>query len=268
MMSRFPALRRLGPAIAAALLAGCATFNLPPVGAPVPAPEPRVGDAWNYKVLDGFRGFERGAASFAVTGVQGETFTAEVDQSGGPVTRSFTLRWRPRAEGTPAGNEASGEGGAVTRTFARGWNPRDGRTPAGDEVTYDPPLPLFVFPLEDGRRWTQTVTATDTRTGARFPVFVQGWVLGRETVTTPAGTFDAIRIQRSLRIGDGETSIWRSDTFQSETEWYAPAVGRAVRYRQDLNYYFDKMRGREPMGNRIEWGRVQLELTEHGAAPR
>lgn len=268
MILRLRPRARFGPAIAAALLAGCATFNLPPVGAPVPAPEPRVGDAWNYTVLDGFRGFERGAASFAVTAVQGETFTAEVDESGGPVTRSFTLRWRPRADGASAADPPPDEGRAVTRAFARGWNPVGGRTPAGDEVTYDPPLPLFVFPLQDGRRWSQTVTATDTRTGARFPVFVQGWVLGRETVTTPAGTFDAIRIQRSLRIGDGETSIWRSDTFQAETEWYAPTVGRAVRYQQDLNYYFDKMRGREPMGNRIEWGRVRLELTGHSAAPR
>lgn len=260
--------RLLAAVVLPAALAACATADVLPLGAPVPAPEPRVGDAWNYTVLDGFRGFERGAASFAVTAVQGETFTAEVEEAGGPVTRSFTLRLRPRADSAPAADPSADAGHAVTRTFARGWNPVNGRTPAGDEVTYDPPLPLFVFPLEDGRRWTQTVTATVTRTGARFPVFVQGRVLGRETVTTPAGTFDAIRIQRSLRIGDGETSIWRSDTFQAETEWYAPAVGRSVRYQQDLNYYMDTMRGREPMGNRVEWGRVRLELTAHAAAPR
>ena len=252
----------------AAALAGCATANVTPLTGPVPAPEPRVGDAWNYTVLDGFRGFERGAASFAITAVQGETFTAEVEEASGPVSRPLTLRLRPRADGAPAADQAADDGRAVTRTFARGWNPINGRTPAGDEVTYDPPLPLFVFPLEDGRRWSQTVTATDTRSGARFPVFVQGRVLGRETVTTPAGTFDAIRIQRSLRIGDGETSIWRSDTFQAETDWYAPAVGRSVSYQQDQNYYFDTMRGRDPMGNRVDWGRVRLELLEYAPAPR
>ncbi len=262
------AARLLAAVVLPAALAACATAGVTPIGAPVPAPEPRVGDAWNYTVLDGFRGFERGAASFAVTAVQGETFTAEVEEASGPATRSFTLRLRLRADGAAPADQAPDQGRAVTRTFARGWNPINGRTPAGDEVTYDPPLPLFVFPLEDGRRWSQTVTATDTRTGARFPVFVQGWVLGRETVTTPAGTFDAIRIQRSLRIGDGETTIWRSDTFQAETEWYAPAVGRSVRYQQDQNYYLDAKRGREPMGSRIEWGRMRLELREHAPAPR
>lgn len=262
------AARLLAAVVLPAALAACATANVTPLGAPVPAPEPRVGDAWSYTVLDGFRGFERGEASVIVTAVRGETITAEVDEASGAVSRPLTLRLRPRADGAPAADRTPDDGRAVTRTFARGWNPINGRTPAGDEVTYDPPLPLFVFPLEDGRRWSQTVTATDARTGARFPVFVQGRVLGRETVTTPAGTFDAIRIQRSLRIGDGETSIWRSDTFQAETEWYAPAVGRGVRYQQDQSYYFDTMRGRDPMGNRVDWGRVRLELREHAPAPR
>lgn len=234
------AARLLAAGFAAAAAGGCASANLASVGAPVPAPDVRAGDAWTYVVLDGFRGFERGQRRFVVKSVQGDTVTVEI----------------------------SDENGAETRRFTRGWNPIDDETPAGNAVTYDPALPLFLFPLEDGARWSQTVTATDARTRARFRVWVDGRVLGRETVTTPAGTFDTVRIQRSLRIGDGETDIWRTDTFQVVTEWYAPAVGRSVRFRHDLNHYFDKMRGRDPMGNRIDWARERLGLVEYVRAPR
>lgn len=240
-MSLIRSTKRWIAAVSAAALAGCAGVDLAPVGAPVPAPDVRAGDAWTYVVYDGFRGYEKGKRRYVVKRVDGDTMTVEV----------------------------SGAGGDGVRTFTRWWNPLDGTTPAGDAVAYQPALPLFSFPLANGGRWSQSVSATLKSGQGRFPVYVQSRVLGAEKLTTPAGTFDTVVIERSLRIGDGETSIWRSDTRQVVTEWYAPAVNRSVRFREDENYYLDKMTGAAPLVNvQRDWDRLRLELVEYTRAPR
>jgi hypothetical protein len=223
----------------AALLASCATPDLAPVGAPVPAPDIRPGDAWTYTVYNGFRGYVEGKVSYVVTGVQGDSVTVQITESSGNATRVFT----------------------------RSWNPASGKTPAGEAVNYQPALPLFRFPLENDSHWNETVTATDPGSGQSFPVQVQARVLGREKVQTPAGTFDAIRIERSILIGDGEYSMWRSDTHENVTEWYAPSARRSVRFQQDQSYYISKMQN-DPGPVQVDWNRVRLELSEYTLAPR
>ncbi len=227
-------------ALCSVALAGCAGANLAPVAAPAPAPDLRAGDAWTYVVYDGFRGYEKGKRRYAVKRIDGDVVTVEV----------------------------TGFGGDGTRTFTRGWNPLDGKTPAGDAVTYQPPLPLYAFPLANGGRWNQAVTATLASGQGRFPVYVQSRVLGAEKVTTPAGAFDTVVVERSLRIGDGETSVWRSDTRQVVTEWYAPAVNRSVRFREDENFYLDKMTSGPLINRQKDWDRERLELIEYTRGAR
>lgn len=239
-MQRRPLRLRIAAVAFTAALGGCA--SLPPVGAPVAAPEPRPGDAWAWAVFDGFRGFEIGELRQRVTEVAGDSVTVELAR------------------------------GDATRTLActREWNPRAGVTPAGDEVAYDPPLPLFRFPLADGAGWTEKVTATDRRTGARFPVWVQARVLGRERVATPAGEFDAVVVHRVIEIHDD--SIWRTHTVVVEREWYAPAAGHGVRFRHELRHYFTRTGGggNEGGGGMVQqdWDRERLELRAVSRAPR
>lgn len=236
---------RVSPALAAAVcaaaLAGCAA--LAPVGQPVPAPEPRAGDAWTYSVYDGFRGYGKGEVRFRVTAVTAEGLSVEVTRGG-------------RTE---------------TQRFGPDWNPHAGTTPAGAAVRFEPPLPLLEFPLADGARWARTVTAVDLRTGERFPVRVTARVRGREVVRTAAGDFDAVVIERQLTFGDED--LWRTDSQVVETEWYAPAAGRAVRLQHDLRYYIDKTGGAgggEGGGGwtQRDWDRERLELVGRDRAAR
>lgn len=241
-MSRIHALRRWLAAVSAAALAGCA--SLQPVGDPVAAPAPRVGDAWTYTIYDGFRGYEKGRVTYRV---------AALDADDG-----VTL-------------EISRSGEAQTRRYTRAWNPYAGLTPAGERVAYAPALPLREFPLADGSRWSGVSTATNTRTGERFPVRVEARVRGRETVATPAGEFDAVVIERQITFGD--ENLWRTDSHVVETEWYAPAVGASVRFRHDLRYHIDKTGGgggSEGGGGwtQRDWDRERLELTAYSRAPR
>jgi len=50
---------------------------------------------------------------------------------------------------------------------------------------------------------------------------------GYESVTTPAGTFDAIKLRYILRLDD--ETFWRYPTQCDYVVWYAPSVGAMVR---------------------------------------
>ena len=79
------------------------------------------------------------------------------------------------------------------------------------------------------------MTATDPADGRRFPLTVDGTVLGWERVRVPAGEFDALKIERVvfLRI----LGIRRPRPERNrETEWYAPAVKQAVRREASAEY--------------------------------
>lgn len=87
---------------------------------------------------------------------------------------------------------------------------------------------LYRFPLTVGDRYSIEFDFRDARLGpnagrSQYDLAVVGW----EDVTVPAGTFRALRIE-------GRGKAWRYDrpaTFvQTTTYWYAPAIGRHVKY--------------------------------------
>jgi hypothetical protein len=55
-----------------------------------------------------------------------------------------------------------------------------------------------------------------------------------ETVTVPAGRFDAVKVTRNLHYQDGEW--WRSALYQQVTDWFAPSVNRIVRHTERSRY--------------------------------
>jgi hypothetical protein len=103
------------------------------------------------------------------------------------------------------------------------------------EYEYSPPYPAYVFPLETGKSWSQRVTATNPVTGKRNSVRVDGDVLGSERISTPAGAFDTIKVRRRVYAGDWEDGFKR-ETQIVETDWYAPALGRAVKSESNSGY--------------------------------
>lgn len=197
--------------IAAALLVGgCATGN--PVGpggiTSVDAPPPaRVGDAWAYRVTNGY---------------SRETFGEEQHR----VVESAADRVVVEATGYRSGR--------WTLTPDLQWLTH----PLADDrvQTFSPAYPSLVFPLAAGRKWDIKVRGRDEGPDIAFRnvvgptdgVTVQGWVNGWERIRVPAGEFDVIKIRR-VTWGGNFTSDYSQSEIVEEL-WYAPSIGRVVRH--------------------------------------
>jgi hypothetical protein len=102
------------------------------------------------------------------------------------------------------------------------------------EYTFSPPFPAYMTPLDTGKSWSTRVNATNPATGRRHSVRVDADVLGSERITTPAGAFDTIKIKRRIYAGDWE--MFKNETNINEMEWFAPALGIAVKTDRNSGY--------------------------------
>lgn len=210
MSTPLPALRirpRFAALLAAAALAaaGCATTETGgDAGPPAAAPEYRVGDRWVYRIVDGFRAPVTWDRTEEIVSIEPGLVTVRVVMKGSTLDGERIEKWS--APGIVLQGAAYEE---ETRRF-------------------DPPLVRFRFPLTPGERWNQRLRDLDGPPTAPFGplirfVTVGGW----EEVTTPAGTFDAIRLRVIMTLDD--ETFWRWPTQANHLVWYAPAVGGVVR---------------------------------------
>jgi hypothetical protein len=197
----------------ALFLAGCAT----PVGVPLAegvaskmlasSPVlPAVGATAVYRVTDAYSGEAQGEIHY------------RVDQAGAGLVVVAVTASSARA-GLPHTEVYTAEGNWLRHPVLNHDYPID--------YQFAPPYPAYPFPLDFGKSWSLRVNATNPATGRARSMLVYGEVAGGERVSTPAGTFDTIRIERTVYAGDAETFL--SQTVITETDWYAPALGRAVR---------------------------------------
>lgn len=199
-------------ALAPVLLAGCAAplSQFPPAGMPVsvPAPEVRVGDAWTYRVHDGFTGIQRGEQRHEVTAIEGNRVIVS-----GPMERGDGLQ-----------------------IYDREWNWL--RRPATNLqiFEYRPAYEAFAFPLEPGKRWTERLIATDPADGRQFPVWIDGTVHGWERANVPAGGFDTLKVERRVYFEYWEYAV-RGRSQIHELEWYAPAAKQSVKRETRSRYW-------------------------------
>jgi hypothetical protein len=133
------------------------------------------------------------------------------------------------------------------------------------EFEFARPLPVYVPPAGADGSWSTRVDAVEAATGRRNSVRVDGEMRGNERITVPAGTFDTVKITRNTYVGDWETFM--RETKIEETEWYAPALGRAVKSDSKSSWqdYSRCTRGGCPWF-RGDWNIV--ELVEISAAKR
>ena len=194
------------------LLGGCAAplSQTPPPGLPaqVSAPEIRVGDGWTYSVRDGFTGLGRGSQRYRVTGAEGAQIVVAVSR-----------------EGTED----------EIRVYDRQWNWLKHPATNLQSFSYNPAYRAFDFPLAPGKTWKMRLTATDPVDGRRFPLTIDGTVLGWERVKVPAGEFDALKVRRYVFFDYWEHTV-RGRSEIVEHEWYAPAVKQAVRREATAKY--------------------------------
>lgn len=164
----------------------------PPAGAPTwPQPEWRVGDRFVLQRGDLAR------ATFVVAGRLPDCYV--IDSGSGP--GGISLR---------RGLDLSNLG-----DFAGNGEPFHLLTPA--DVRYH-------WPLWVGKRWN--CEFVDRALGGVAMRMEASYVVeALDTVTVPAGTFEALRIVRRVRyVGAGEQYLTRA-----QIVWYAPSVGSEVR---------------------------------------
>ena len=109
------------------------------------------------------------------------------------------------------------------------------RARVNDKVTesrFDPGLPVLLFPAQVGEAKSGAVVVTrtdDERSEQRYDIKV----LRREKVTVPAGTFDAVYLERDLafrtQFKDGRVNSGRTKM----RIWYAPQAKRFVKFEVD-----------------------------------
>lgn len=187
----------------ALLVSACAEFpSAPAPVAIVQAPTLAAGDRWVYRQINPYNN----------TLVQVLTDTLE------PTGRGFTLTLRSdrgpsEREVVPAPWQLAAESGPLPRRFTN-------------------PLVQIRFPLRPGSVWHQQVRVVDAY-GNRYDWITVGHALGWKRVTTPAGTFSALKVVLQMNLGDGN-GMW-GNTHVYEVLWYAPRVKRWV--RRELRYW-------------------------------
>ena len=204
------ALVRLSSLLALFLVA-CASVD--PGGAPGPPAEPpafRVGDRWVYEGQDGFRAPVRWQETHEVVAVGPQGTTVRIVASGDGIDVQRTEQWIAP--------------GLVERGAVYGFETK----------RFDPPLSRYSYPLVPGMQWSQRVRDANAARGPYGPIDRYTTVGGYERITTPAGTFDTIRLRVLMRLDD--ETFWRTPTDCNYFVWYAPALGIAVREERDAEY--------------------------------
>jgi hypothetical protein len=206
----------LGCASLALLLASCVAIG--PGGAPGPAaeaPSLKVGDRWVYHGTDGYRVPVVWDETHEITAIGPEGITVRVTLKGPTVDIQRTEIWS-----VP---------GIV----------RVGAVYDADTNRFDPVLIRFKFPLTTGETWSQSIRDLDKPPGPYGPIQRHVTVGGYESVNTPAGTFDAIKMRIFMQVDD--ETFWRYPTQCNYLLWYAPAVGAMV--KEDKRSYYREKEG-------------------------
>jgi len=173
----------------------CATSSIAFAGQAMPMEEARMGDRWTYSMRDEITGETKGRYTQIVTDVGGEEISVRQTMPGKPDWYLvYDLNW----------NMKSDAGGR--------YSPNDGQ---GVRV-----------PLSVGDSWSRQLTRIPSSGGA-VKVSRTSRVVGEETVTTPAGRFEAFQIEITSRVEMREdptkkgTSVLRM--------WYSPAINHWVK---------------------------------------
>jgi hypothetical protein len=193
-------------------LLSCASFHsfATNAGPATPVPTYQVGDRWTYQAQDGFLAKRQWIETHEVMAVDPSGIKVRVTQKGDGI-------FNVRAEEWSAPGQV-----------------RVGALYDHETRYFDVPLQRFDFPLASGEQWNQWVRNSDetrkTHGTINRYVHVGRW----QKVSTPAGTFDAIKLGVVMHLDDEE--FWRGPTTSTYSVWYAPAVRNVVREERDAKY--------------------------------
>ena len=166
----------------------------------------KVGDRWVYEIRDESTGHPKGGYTDMITEVSPREII---------LNRTFY--------GSPE---------SVLITFDRDWDAIDNLL-----WKFEPNNGQGIrLPLTLGKTWQAEFDAKNLDTGATYRGTNSSKVVGREPITTPAGTFDTFKIEhRSNLISSSDVSkMWESEV----VVWYAPQINHWA--RQTILAIFEK----------------------------
>lgn len=187
------------PAPAAKPSAAAAPLSLPAAATrQATTPALRVGDSWVTDVVD---------HQDARLNYRSERIVQSID-GGRVVTSVRTLK------------------NNYTRTieYDGQWGVLAIRLANGATTTYAPALPYLQFPVSPGQRWQARIAETradGTQRVHEVRAVVEEW----ESVSVPAGQFDALRIVLNDDISEGGVLVSQGQ----DVSWYVPEVRRSVK---------------------------------------
>ena len=200
------------------------------------AAPPVAGDTYVYRLVNGYSKETRGQLRYQVVRVEADRIAVSVTpdnvEAGAQRTDVYTQ------EGNWLRHPVESHGAKVEYEFATAY-------------------PAYVFPLEPGKTWSVRVKATVPGEQRARSVRVDGRVVGNERIRVPAGEFDTLKIRRFVYPGDTEFML--SETRIVEFEWYAPALGRAVRTETTSAFQDFNLCGEDaPCDARGNWDVIEL----------
>ena len=224
-------------AAVALILPGVSTAQQPGSSVQAATPTYRVGDRWTYRASDGFLLPSKWVETREVVAIGAEGITVRITQKGEAIDAVRTELWA-----APGRVRVGALRNDETRHFVA-------------------PLQRYNFPLTPGQSWNQWVDKDEHAAEAQGRISLSTQVEEWEKVSTPAGTFDAIRVQVAVR--DDELHAWRLPTTARSVSWYSPDVRGNVREESDAHYI---EYGKE--GPKLHAHHLLLELTAFAPGQR
>lgn len=195
------------PAVAAS---GCVSVG-GAAGPPAPEPTFKVGDQWVYHCTDGFRMPVVWQETHEVTAVDATGIAVRITAVG--ETMNFQ---RVELLASP---------GIVK--IGSAYDPNETRQ-------FEPPMTRFQFPLTPNTQWNQNLRNRDPSNQLMSTITRFVRVGGYETVTTPAGSFNAITMRTIMTVDDNNPFRWPVQC--NYMTWWAQSAGNVVRMIKTATY--------------------------------
>jgi hypothetical protein len=195
-----------------------AAFALASVTAPAAnaqsaaAPTMKVGDRWVYDVKSGI-------------GLTSITYQE---------TREVTAVGAGGLKIRVTGKTANGADFSRIEDFVAPGSLRSGTLCLDEMRRYPTPLQRIAFPIAPGQRSSKWVNVVSDPGGSKGQINYSFRTRSWDKLTTPAGAFDAIRIDVLMTLDD--SGPFRNGTTCNFTYWYSPAVRGTVRERRSAQY--------------------------------
>lgn len=159
--------------------------------------DPQTGDQWTYEVRDDITGDVKSTITNTVTDVSGTDISIRVGMLGNPNSGylNYDHSWNLINSG-------------IWR-----YSPNDGTG--------------IRSPLAVGKSWSFKGTDLNSTAGVSWKRSGTSKVLGQESITTRAGTFDTFKIETSIQIQNANDPTKRIQAVQQT--WYAPAIDHWVK---------------------------------------